>query len=389
MRLALTEAQQRRYGAARQFAATHLAPHAGAWDAAQAVPLAVIGQLAAEGYLGANVAPEFGGFGYDSLSYGLLHEAIGAGCSSVRSLLTVHGMVCHAVGRWGSAALRQEVLPALARGELLGAFALSEPDAGSDVGAIALSATATDAGFVLDGTKQWITFGQLADRFIVFARGEQGPGAFLVDRDSPGLSIEPITGMLGTRASMLARLRFTQCRVPATRLLGKLGFGQSHVLASTLDWGRFSVAWGSVGIGQACLDSVLDYVPRRVQSGAPLAQHQLVQRHLTGMVARLHAARLLCHQAALARERKDPQHMTDTQLAKYQAALCATELAHSAVQLLGANGCTPAYPVERLWRDARIMEIIEGTNEVLELHIARAVLEGYGCDIPLAPGDAQ
>lgn len=378
MRLPLTSAEQALCHGYQAFAAEHIQPFAGAWDEREAIPPALVAVLAAAGYLGLNVAAEYGGSQAGSLAYGLLHEAVGAACSSVRSLLTVHGMVCHAVGRWGNASQRADWLPLLASGKKTGAFALSEPGAGSDAGAIELAAVQDGDGYRLDGRKQWITFGQLADVFLVFAQTAQGPAAFLVDRNSAGLSVQALQGMLGTRASMMAGLHFDGVRVPAASMLARPGFGLSHVLTSTLDWGRFSVAWGSAGIQQASVQAVLDYVRQRRTFGAVLAQQQLVQAHLTEMTSRLNASRLLCYQAAMARDRKDAHHMADTMLAKYQAARDAAHSAHAAVQLLGARGCSRATPAERLWRDAKVMEIIEGSSEVLQVHIARQVLEGYG-----------
>jgi alkylation response protein AidB-like acyl-CoA dehydrogenase len=377
MRLPLTPAEQELYQGCQAFAASHIAPFAGEWDEREAIATSVLPELAGRGYLGLNVAAEYGGGQASSLAYGLLHEAVGAACSSVRSLLTVHGMVCHAVGRWGSASQRADWLPLLAGGRKLGAFALSEPNAGSDAGAIELAAAQEGDSYVLQGCKQWITFGQLADVFLVFGQTAQGAAVFLVERDSAGLSVQAMHGMVGTRAAMMAHLKFDNVRVPAAAMLGRPGFGLSHVLASTLDWGRFSVAWGSVGIQQACVRTVLAHVRRRHAFGAALSSQQLVQAHLTGMVSRLNSSRLLCYQAAYARDRKDVHHMSDTMLAKYQAARDAAESAHMAVQLLGARGCSRAAPAERFWRDAKVMEIIEGSSEVLQVQIARQVFEGY------------
>ncbi|GGJ52748.1 acyl-CoA dehydrogenase family protein [Deinococcus roseus] len=378
MRLPLSEPHLRQFQAFQAFTSQHITPHAGAWDRAQYIPESLISLLGQHGYLGANVPEQSVGQGWDSLTYGLLHEAIGAGCSSVRSLLTVHGMACHATARWATRSVREQVLPRLACGDLIGAFALSEATAGSDAQNVQLMATRQDNHYLLNGTKQWITFGQRADVFVVFGRMQQGHTAFLVDRDTPGLSIEPLSDLLGTRASMLARLHFQDARVPAEHLLGREGFGHHYVLTSTLDWGRFSVAWGSVGILQAALDTVLEHTRTREQYGSPLASHQLVQRHLTEMAVKLHSARLLCYQAALSRDRRDPQHLTDTLLAKYQASNFAAEAAHTAVHLLGAKGCLPDFPAERLWRDAKVAEIIEGTPEILQMQIARQLQDGYG-----------
>src|SRR6185436_673861 len=180
------------------------------------------------GWLGAQVPLEHGGAGLDMVTYGLLTAEIGRACSSTRSLLTVHDMACQAILRWGSRAQREQWLPKLSRGEILGAFALSEPQAGSDAKGVATTAEKDGDGYVVNGRKKWITFAQIADLFLVFLQCEGKPTAFLVERSTPGLRIEPIKGILGTRASMLGEIFFDGCRVPAENMVGRVGFGVSH-----------------------------------------------------------------------------------------------------------------------------------------------------------------
>lgn len=333
---------------------------------------------ARQGYLGAVLPPEVGGAGMDAVTFGLLNEEIARGCSSLRSLLTVHTMVARTLHRWGSKEQKRRWLSPLASGSAVAAFALTEPEVGSDAQSMTTSATPLADAYRLDGRKKWISFGQIADLFLVFARCESQPAAFLVERGQPGLHVEPISGMLGTRASMLAELSFEDCRVPKENLVGRVGFGLSHLASSALDYGRYSVAWGCVGITQACLEACLKYAGERRQFGVYLKEHQLVQRMLTGMVVNVKAARLLCYQAGLLRDKGDPQSVTETFVAKYFAAKTATRAAADAVQLHGANGCGGEYPVQRYLRDATIMEIIEGTTQVQETTIARIACQESG-----------
>ena len=375
MNLELTAEQRSARDGFRAFVAAEIAPHAGRWDREEAVPPHVIGRLRELTLLGSNVAPEFGGRGRDMITYGLLTEEIAKGCSSVRSLLTVHDMVAHAIQRWGSREQKERYLPRMARGELLGALALSEPNAGSD--AKSIETTAADAGdaWVLDGRKKWTTFGQIAGLFLVFAKVEEKPGekpeskpaAFLVERETPGVKVKPLKGILGTRASMLAEIELAGCRVSKESLVGRVGFGISHVAAAALEQGRYSVAWGSVGIAQACLDACRAYTQERRQGGSPLADHQLIRRLLTDMIVDVRAARLLCLRSGWLRDAGDPGAFMETMAAKYFASRLAVRAANDAVQIHGANGCSDDYPVGRYLRDAKVMEIIEGSTQIQQI----------------------
>jgi glutaryl-CoA dehydrogenase (non-decarboxylating) len=367
LKLELTADQRAARDEFRAFVAAEIAPHADRWDREAAIPRTVIDALRERRYLGSNVSADYGGIGRDMITYGLLTEEIARACSSVRSLLTVHDMVAHAIGRWGSPAQRERFLPALARGEILGALALSEPNAGSD--AQSVETTASDAGdhWVLDGHKKWTTFGRIAGLFLVLAQCQEKPTAFLVERESPGLAVRPLDGVWGTRASMLAELSFDGCRVPKAHLVGRIGFGLSHVIAAALEHGRYSVAWGAVGIGQACLDACRSYTAERRQFGVPLADHQLIRRMLTDMIVNVRAARLLCLRAGWLRDQRDPGAFMETMAAKYFASTMAVRAANDAVQIHGANGLSDDYPVGRYLRDARVTEIIEGSTQIQQI----------------------
>ena len=371
MHIELSPRQDEARSAFRGFVKEHIAPHADRWDREGALDPECIGALRQAGYLGAMAPAELGGGGMDAITYGLLTEEIGRGCSSVRSLLTVHDMITLTVGRWASEAARERWHAALARAEKLGALALSEPEIGSDAAGVQTTARRDGDAYILNGRKKWITFGQIADLFLAFAQVDGKVAAFLVPADAPGFERQPISDVVGTRASHLAELRFEDCRIPADQLVGRVGFGFSHIASTALDHGRYSVAWGAVGIAQACLDATLDYTQARHQFGARLAEHQLVQRKLTEMIANTRAARLLCYRAGHLRAQGDPSSVGETMIAKYFASRTATRSANDAVQLHGANGLSEQYPLMRYLRDARVTEIIEGSTQIQQITIPR------------------
>jgi glutaryl-CoA dehydrogenase (non-decarboxylating) len=367
MKLELTVVQRAARDEFRDFVSAEIRPHADRWDREAAISRQVIDALRARDYLGSNVVGKFGGVGRDMITYGLLTEEIGRGCSSVRSLLTVHDMVAHAIQRWGSAEQRQSFLPSLSRGNVLGALALSEPNAGSDAGGVETTAADSNYGWVINGHKKWTTFGQIAGLFLVLAKFEGQPTAFLVERETPGLTVKPLHGVWGTRASQLAELTFEDCCIPHGNLVGRIGFGLSHVVAAALEHGRYSVAWGAVGIGQACLDACRAYTAERRQFGVPLADHQLIRRLLTDMIVNTRAARLLCLRAGWLRDQRDPVAFMEIMAAKYFASTMAVRAANDAVQIHGANGMSDEYPVGRYLRDAKVTEIIEGSTQIQQI----------------------
>jgi methoxymalonate biosynthesis protein len=346
-----------------------VAPYADEFDRTQEIPAATLREVAKYGWWGAALPASVGGAGMDMVTLGELHEEVGRGCSSLRSLLTVHTMVTAMVHRWGRPELARRWLPEMASGAALGAFCLTEPEAGSDAGSVTMTAVRRGDDYILDGVKVWITGGQSADVLLVIAKAERGLTAFLVEADRGGVERIPIDGILGTRASMLAEIRFRGCRVPAQAVLGREGAGL--MLATTaLDLGRYSVAAGCVGILQACLEACVTHTSRRRQGGRLLREHQLVRRMVTDMVAQLSAARLLVRHSGELKDRGDPATVMATFVAKYVASTSAMRVATDAVQLHGASGCGPGSPVGRYLRDAKVMEIIEGSSEIQQLTIA-------------------
>lgn len=373
MNIELTAEQKKDQAAFRTFVQEEIIPEVDRYDQEERTPAELINKVAQRGYLGALVTEESGGAGMDMITFGLLNEEIGYGCSSIRSLLTVHSMVTHALLRWGSKQQKACWLPKLALGEIIGAFALSEPNVGSDAKSVETTARLCGDHYVLSGQKKWITYGQVAGLFLIFAQYDGKVSAFLVERNSPGFSTKPINGMLGTRASMLAELYLNECHIPKENLVGGRGFGLATVATSALDIGRYSVAWGCVGIAQACLEASLQYTSERKQFGSYLKEHQLIQQMITEMITNVKAARLLCYQAGYLKDIGDPNTIMETWVAKYFASTIAVKAANNAVQIHGANGCSNDYPVQRYLRDAKVMEIIEGSTQIQQMTIA-----GYG-----------
>jgi alkylation response protein AidB-like acyl-CoA dehydrogenase len=355
---------------ARAFAAEHIAPYGNDFEKAARIPEQTLELMSAAGIWAPFLPAEVGGSGVSMVTLGEIHEEVGRACSSVRSLLTVHTMLSWAVQRWGTAEQKDRWLPELAAGRTLGAFCLTEPDAGSDATGIRTSVEPAGDGFVLNGRKKWITNGQRANLYLVFARIGSSIAAFLVPRDNVGVSVTPIRDIMGTRGSMLAELSFSDVLLGREALLGPSGFTAGMVLTGTLDLGRYSVASGSVGIIQACLDACATYTTQRKVGGAPLRDLQLIQAKVSDMVTDVRAARLLVAEAGRLKDAGESATLMATWIAKYFASTAAAKHASEAVQIHGANGMGGDYPVGRYYRDAKVMEIIEGSNEIQRITIA-------------------
>ncbi|MEU6852069.1 acyl-CoA dehydrogenase family protein [Actinacidiphila alni] len=355
----------------RAFVDTHIMPVADAYDRRGAVPEEIQERIGEAGLWAPFYPAALGGQDLDLVTLGQVHEEVGRGCSSVRSLLTVHTMLSWALLRWGSPAQIEQWAPSLATGAVRGAFCLSEPaGGGSDTAGIRTTAVQEAGGWRLNGRKKWITGGQRADLFLVFARTETSVIALLVPRRSPGVRVIPLEDVLGTRASLIAELEFDDVRLGPDALLGPSSFASGMVLSGTLDLGRFSVASGSVGIVQGCLEASAFYTAQRTVGGSKLRELQLIRAKLTDMVTDVRAARLLCHQAGLLKDAGDPATIMATWVAKYFASTAAARHSTEAVQIHGANGMSADFPVARLYRDAKVMEIIEGSNEIQRITIA-------------------
>jgi glutaryl-CoA dehydrogenase (non-decarboxylating) len=353
------------------FVDTAIGARADEFDHAGELPADVLAAIAHAGLFGATIPAAQGGLGLDPRGFGEVCEALGRASASALSLITVHVMVSSALLRWGNAAQKQRWLPRLASGEIVGAFALSEAEAGSDANGVRTTLAVQGDEVVVDGCKTWISFGRIAGLFLVVGQLEGRVAAILVERSTPGITIEPIDDVAGFRAGMLAEVRFAGCRVPRANLLGSADFGLSQIVGSVLDHGRYSIAWGAVGLAQACLQASVEYAATRQQFGRPLQEFQLVQQMLTDMMVETRAARLLCLDAAAARAHRSPDMIVRTTAAKYFAARAADRAAASAVQIHGANGFSAKYPVQRFQRDARIFGVIEGTTQIQQVLIAQ------------------
>lgn len=369
----LTAMQQKERTAFREFVRREIIPNAERFDNDQWLPGTVIRLMAAEGFMGSIVPDEKDESPKDMIRHGLLCEEISRGSASLLSLLTVHGMVSKALLRWGSDVQKKIWLPALACGETIAAFALTEPRIGSDARNVETSAVFSKGRFILSGRKKWISGGQVAGLFLVIARCDGKPSAFLVPRESPGFSVTPIKNMLGFRSAMIAALDMCRCEVPMENLVGQIGAGFSHVAGAALDHGRYSIGWGCVGLAQACLDACMTYSGTRKQFGVYLKDHALIQKMISDMVVNIKAARLLCHEAGQLQNNGDPGLILTTAAAKYFASRVAFKSASDAVQIHGANGCSSDYPVQRYFRDAKIMEIIEGSNQIQQVLISKCI----------------
>jgi hypothetical protein len=348
---------------------------AAAIDAQGEFPADLLEAFAARGLFAACVPPSYRGQGLDAVSIGAVCEALGRASASALSLFTVHTMVSTAIGRWGTDTQRDRWLGRLADGSTIGALALTEPEAGSDVNGVQTVLRRSGDSIVVSGVKTWISFGRVAGVFLVSGKLDGQLAAVLVDRSAPGVAVDPILDMFGFRASMLARVTFRDCKVPATSLLGNPAFGLAQIVGSVLDHGRYCIAWGAAGLAGACLRAAVDYATRRQQFGRPLASHPLVQRLLTTMMVDSRAARLMCRDAARARDERRPDLLARTVAAKYFAARAADQCASTALQIHGANGLTEDSPVQRYLRDAKVFNLIEGSTQIQEMLLATEAVQ--------------
>lgn len=363
--------------ALQEFLDRDVVPQAERWDREERLPRAAVAPLAAFGVLAANVSAEHGGQPGDPAAWGEQLEALGEASMSLLSVVTVHAMCSHALSRWAEPVLQSEWLPRMATGEILGGFALTEPAIGSD--AKNIEARLDDHGdhWLLNGRKRWISAAQIVDVVLVAGRTDAGPTVVLVPTNSPGLTITPIGGLLGFRAAQPCELGFENVVVPKRRLVGPEGMGFSHVAGSALDVGRFCIACGCTGLIRACLRASVSYARSRKQFGVALREHQLIQAMLADMATSYRAARALWRRAAEARREALPESIVETTTAKYFAARAASRAADDAVQIHGANGCGPDYPVQRYFRDARVGEIIEGSNQMQQIMLAHDALRSF------------
>jgi len=368
------------------FARFEVAPFAADWDRDERIPDSVIEKLARSGYLGCVIPGEFGGPGWDLVTFGLLNEALGQFCPSLTDVLTVQTMVSAALLKWGSAEQKSTWLRPLAEGRITASFALTEPSAGSAIQSISANLASGSNGFVLNGTKKWISWAQFADVFLVFAKLGERSVACLVPRDSAGLSIEPIRNLMGFRAAGLAELHFENVGIPAANIVGKPGFAFSHVAQHGLHFARLSTACSALGLLRGCFEESASYAASRRIDGAAAGDLGMIRTLIARMGTDLSAAHALCHEACRSAEERLPQAIEAVLVAKYFASRAAVRAASDAVQIHGAAGCHGSAAVSRYYRDAKILEIIEGTTQVHEDILGRIFVDrAAACPRPTQP----
>jgi butyryl-CoA dehydrogenase len=364
---------------AREFATKELEPLAPEIDESGEFPHASIKKMAELGLLSMTIPEQYGGAGFDFLSLAIAVEEISRGCGSTGVITAVHNsLAAWPIVNWGTDAQKQQYLPKMATGELLGAFGLTEPNCGSDPGSMEATARLEGDSYILNGAKRFITNGGAADVFIVFAKtdpaaGTKGISAFIVEKGFPGFSLGKHENLLGLRATANCELIFEDCKVPKENLLGGLGAG-FKVAMGTLDVSRIDIGAQAVGIAQAALDKSVTYSKERKQFGKAICEFEMIQSKLAEMATRIQASRLLVYFAARAKDSGKQRFSKESAMAKFYAAQTAVEVTKEAVQIFGGYGYTKDYPVERYYRDAKCMEIYEGTSEIQRIVIARALL---------------
>ena len=364
----------------RDFARAEIAPHVREWDEKAGCPFDVFRRLGGLGMMGILVPEEYGGVGLSYRHYAMILEELGAVEGGIGLSVAAHNSLCtNHVLTFGNENQRRTWLPRLAAGEALGAWALTEPEAGSDSGATKTTAVRNDKGWVLNGTKNFITHASVGEVAVIMARTKPGSdhhgiSAFLVPLKTPGVSVGKHEDKVGMRVSDTASLIFEDCQVGADALLGKEGDGFIQAM-EILDGGRISIAALSVGIARGALDAALAYAKERRQFGKPIAAFQAIRFKLADMATAVHAARLLTERAADEKDRGGKTTLLSAQ-AKVYASEVAVRVGEDAVQVLGGYGYCKDYPVEKFWRDAKLCTIGEGTSEIQRLVIARELL---GC----------
>jgi alkylation response protein AidB-like acyl-CoA dehydrogenase len=376
MDFALSDEQTQIFDIARDFAVTRMAPQAQAWEDAKALPSDVLSELGELGMAAITVRDDFGS-GLSRLDAALIFEGLSYGCPSVSAFLSIHNMVAGMIDAFGSEAQRSERLPALASMERVASYCLTEPGSGSDAAALSTRARRDGDSFVLDGTKSFISGAGFSDLYLVMARtGEPGPrgiSAFLVDKDTPGLSFGAPERKMGWIAQPTAEVRFDACRVPAQNLLGEPGRGFSYAMQG-LDGGRISISACALGAAQATLDKSVLYLKQRSAFGRKLADFQALQFRLADMETSLQAARIFLRQAAWKLDTKAPDATKFCAMAKRFVTDAAFDVANQALQLHGGYGYLADFGIEKIVRDLRVHQILEGTNEIMRLITARALL---------------
>ena len=380
MQFAFTEEQLAVQKTARDFATAEVLPKAAEIDREHRHPKELVARMAELGFLGIAVPEAWGGSGFDHVSYVLAMEEVSRACASTGVIMSVNNsLVCDPIYRFGNDAQRVRWLTPLASGKLLGCFALSEPEAGSDAAAQRTTAIPDGDDWIISGVKNWITNGPVADVCVLFtmndrAAGHKGITAFILPMDAKGVRTGPPDDKLGIRGSKSCQIFLDDVRLPASHVLGEVG-GGFKVAMSTLDGGRIGIAAQALGIARAALEDSLAYAQTRKTFGKPIGQHQAIQWKLADMATSIDAARLLTLRAAYLKDSKQA-YGKESAMAKLLASTIANDAAREGIQIFGGNGYVTEYPVERHFRDAKITEIYEGTSEIQRLVIAGHLAKG-------------
>ncbi len=378
MNFDLTEDQLAVQEVARGFSEKKLKPRAEEFDSESKMDPALLKEMGDLGLMGLTLPEEYGGGGMDTVSYAVTSEELAKGCSSHSAVLALHNSLYgYPLAEFGTEEQKKKYLPGICSGEQVGAFALSEPGAGSDAASLITTYAKKNDGYVINGTKIFITMGSLADSVIVFATAKKGSGpkgisAFIVEKDTNGFEIGTIEKKMGLKGSPTTELIFSDCSIPKENLLGQEGKG-FRVAMSTLDGGRISCGAMAVGIAQAAFEIALKYSKEREQFGKTISAFQAIQFHLADMSIMIESARQLVYKAAWLKDQGKRYSLQAAQ-AKVYASEISTKVTHKAIQVLGGYGYIREYQVERMYRDARVTELFEGTSEVQRLVIAKHLL---------------
>ncbi len=379
MDFALSEEQQAIFDMAQGFGADHIAPHALDWDEAGTIPKTLWPKLAELGLGGVYVSEDHGGSGLSRLDATLVFEALAMACPAVGSLLSIHNMCAGMIDKFGSAEMKARLLPDLCAMTRLASYCLTEPGAGSDAAALKTRAQATPEGWRLTGTKAFISGGGYSDLYIVMARsggdGPKGISAFVIEDGAEGLSFGGLEKKMGWRAQPTRQVQLDDCLTRAENLLGVEGKGFAYAMAG-LDGGRLNIAASALGGAQAALDKTLAYMAERQAFGQRLDQFQALQFRLAEAEIKLQSARTFLRQAAWLLDQADPQATKFCAMAKVLVTDAAFEVANDCLQLHGGYGYLADYGIEKIVRDLRVHQILEGTNEIMRLIVARSLIGG-------------
>lgn len=377
MNFDLSEDQRAFQDLARGFAAEHMAPHAAEWDENQTFPVEALRKAAELGFAGIYCGEEFGGSGLSRLDAAIIFEELSAGCVSTSAYLSIHNMASWMIDSFGSAEQRERWVPRLMTMEHFASYCLTEPGAGSDAGSLRTRAERDGDHYVLNGSKAFISGGGASDIYVCMVRtGEPGPkgiSCVVVEKGTPGLSFGKKERKMGWNSQPTAMVQFENCRIPVANRLGEEGDG-FKIAMKGLDGGRLNIAACSLGGARACLEAATEYMGVRTQFGRKLAEFQALQFKLADMATELEAARLMVHRAAVRLDERHPEATMYCAMGKRFATDIGFKVCNEALQLHGGYGYIREYPIERHLRDVRVHQILEGTNEIMRLIIARRLL---------------